>query len=594
MPSLRDSVSEADKGSSSGQVQSTQPTNTSNSFTRDNLHLAEAKVRSVDNVAYLDPTEHRHGSEVHLSSLGPPPGIAMIQPTSDLYDLNSPFKEFSADVDRIIETQGRRPSGHGAGTIGPGSPRTLSSRTITQSVSMDGNKLLDDISAQTAYLNERINSLEAHFRPNSLFLTHIDGLVTHINRVTTYLNIISKNTDRRFAILANAHTQHSGQIMARQHELEQGFDGRIDHQMNGLMNQLDNRAADLRKRIDVTNEVLDQLTTTFNQLHVNNLSKQVQKNSATLQDMSNQLEHIFESVHQELENIRANTHAAAVTMSARNLLQAPCTTPPEHPKYSPGGEKGRNNEISFTIKGAAAKKASALSSILDSPVPSSTISSTPTPTPQLVLSSQLSKQRQNPPNDISSTPTPIAKLSPATPSSKPHEPPSPPSPPVKDLNQETHNLVMRNNIGLSKIMTSEESYWAPRNVARRAADMQAAASNTAAIKPSLSDEQRSRMFRERLAKVGVRSSSRSSSRKRVRDARIEVVKEEDYTVCGSPDRGKDVKKDDAERYGNRNQVEDTKQEEQAYGNLDQFEQLLEERSRAVSRAGTEGMLDPFF
>ncbi|KAL9007322.1 MAG: hypothetical protein Q9180_009697, partial [Flavoplaca navasiana] len=132
MPSLRDSISEAGRGSSNGHVQSTQPTNTSNSFTRDNLHPAEAKVES-DNVAYLDPTEHRHGSEAHLSSLRPPPGIAMIQPTSDLYDLANPFKEFSADVDRIIETQGRRPSSHGAGTIGPGSPRTLSSRTITQS-----------------------------------------------------------------------------------------------------------------------------------------------------------------------------------------------------------------------------------------------------------------------------------------------------------------------------------------------------------------------------------------------------------------------------------------------------------------------------
>ncbi|KAL9024636.1 MAG: hypothetical protein Q9180_007847 [Flavoplaca navasiana] len=445
-----------------------------------------------------------------------------------------------------------------------------------------------------AYLNERINSLEAHFRPNSRFLTHIDGLVTHINRVTTYLNIISKNTDRRFTILTNAHSQHSGQITARQHELEQGFDKRIDHQTNGLMDQLDNRAADLRARIDVTNEVLDQLTTTFNQLHVNDLSKQVQTNSATLQEMSNQLERIFESVHQELENIRANTHAAAVTMSARNFLQAPFTTAPEHlkdPKHSPVGEKERNNEIGFTIKGAAAKKASALSSILDSPVPSSTVSSTPTPTPQLVLSSQLSKHRQHPPNDISSTPTPIAKPSSATPSTKPHEPTSPPPPPAKDLNQDTHALVMRNNIGLSKIMTSEESYWAPRNVARRAADMQAAASNTAAIKPSLTDGQRSRIFRERLAKVGVRS----SSRKRARDERVGVVKEEDDdTVCGSPDRGKDVKENDAEMYGNRKQVEDTKQEEQVYRNLDQFEQLLEERSRAVSRAGTEGMLDAFF
>ncbi|KAI4272149.1 MAG: hypothetical protein LQ337_005500 [Flavoplaca oasis] len=587
MPSLRDSVSEASKGSSSGQVQSTQPTNTSNSYTRDNLHLAEAKAKSVDNVACLDPTEHRHGS------LGPPPGIAMIQRTSDLYDLDNPFKDFSAHVDRIIDNQGRRPSSHGAGTIGPGSPRTLSSRTIAQNVSMDEKKLPDNISAQVAYLNDRINSLEAHFRPNSLFLTHIDGLVTHINRVTTYLNIISQNTDRRFAILTNAHTQHSGQIMARQHELEQGFDKRIDHQTNGLMDQLDNRAADLRSRIDATNEALDQLTTTFNQLHVNDLSKQVQTNSATLQEMSIQLEHIFESVHQELENIRANTHAAAVTMSARNLLQAPFTNPPEDPKppkHSPVGAKERNDEIGFTIKGAAAKKASARSSILDSPVPSSTISSTPTPTPQFVLSSEPFKHRQHPPIEISSTPTPVAKTSPATASSKPQEPPSPPSPLVNDLNQETHALVMRNNIGLSKIMTSEESYWAPQNVARRAADIKAAASSTAVIKPSLTDEQRSRMFRERLAKVGVRS----SSRKRVRDERVETVKEEEDTVCGSPDRGKDVKKDDAEMFGNLTQVEDTKQEEQVYGNLDQFEQLLEERSKAVSLAGTEGMLDPFF
>ncbi len=149
---------------------------------------------------------------------------------------------------------------------------------------------------------------------------------------------------------------------------------------------------------------------------------------------------------------------------------------------------------------------------------------------------------------------------------------------------------MRNNIGLSRIMTSEESYWAPRNVARRAADLQASASSKTTSKPSLTDEQRSRLFHERLAKVGVRS----SSRKRVKNLHVQGVKHEEEAVCGSSDRGKDVKDGDANMYGNSDRVEDRKGEEQVYGNLDQFEQLLGERSRAVSRAGTEGMLNPSF
>ncbi|KAL8650036.1 MAG: hypothetical protein Q9226_005312 [Calogaya cf. arnoldii] len=397
---------------------------------------------------------------------------------------------------------------------------SLSSCTMSHSENTDENNLPlpDGIAAQIAYLDRRIDSLEANFRPNSRFLTHIDGLVTHINRVTTYLNIISANTDRRFSILTDAHTQHLGQVVASQTELEQRFDRRIEHQATRFTDQLETRAVDFRTRIDVTNDVLDQFTTTFNRLHVDDLSARVQSNSDSLQELSNRLTHISESVHQELENIRTNTHAAAATMSAQPSRQAPITTP-QKDHESPIVEKQDEVAIGFTIKGAATRRTKATSSILDTPVEAE---------PFFTIAT-------------SSTHAPITTFAPT-----PQSSPRPPSNPAT-LDQETHALVMRNNIGLSKIMTSEDSYWAPRNIARRAAGMQAAA----APKPSLTDEQRTRLFQERLAKIGVRISAPSKQDK-------EVVEEKDDT--------------------------------EAYGSLDQFEQLLEEKSRCVSRAGS---LDPF-
>ncbi|KAL8846022.1 MAG: hypothetical protein Q9221_008853 [Calogaya cf. arnoldii] len=396
---------------------------------------------------------------------------------------------------------------------------SLSSCTMSHSENTDESNLPlpAGIAGQIAYLDKRIDSLEANFRPNSRFLTHIDGLITHINRVTTYLNIISANTDRRFSILTDAHTQHFGQVVASQTELEQRLDRRIEHQATRFIDQLETRAADFRTRVDVTNDVLDQFTTTFNRLHVDDLSARVQSNFDTLQELSNRLTHISESVHQELENIRANTHAAAATMSAQPSRQAPITTPQKD--YQPPPVKKQDGEaIGFTFKGAATRRTRATSFILDTPVETEPFFSIAT----------------------SSTDAPITTLS-----ADLQFPPNPPSN-LAALDQETHALVMRNNIGLSKIMTSEDSYWAPRNIARRAAEMQAAAP-----KPSLTDEQRAQLFQERLAKVGVRISPPSKQ-----------------------DRRGIEEKDDTE----------------VYGSLDQFEQFLEEESRCVSRAGS---LDPF-
>ncbi|KAL8752061.1 MAG: hypothetical protein Q9199_005993 [Rusavskia elegans] len=536
MPSLRDSSDSVDEGGadgSNGRVENTYPTNTTNSFTQNHLHTAETGVDPPDNAARPDPILRRRASEVHSNCSGlasrtaaalGPVIPAMIQRLkgidrqvkehdTDLYDLDNRFKDFSADVDEITDHRGLRTPRHHTRNNRSGSSHSLSA--MSHSPNTDENSLTDGIAAQIAYLDKRIDNLEANFRPNSRFLTHIDGLITHINRVTTYLNIVSANTDRRFAILTNAHTQHFGQVVARQTELEQRFDRRIEHQTTRFIDQLDNRAADLRTRIDVTNDVLDQLTTTFNRLHVDDLSTQVQSNSDALQELSNRLTHISESVHQELETIHANTHAAAATLSAQTTPQAPFKTPLKDPKPSPVVDE--EDEIGFTIKGAATRQAKTTPSILDSPVLAEPFFSIATPSTEPAITTQF----------------------------KTHRPPRNPPSTAKGLDQESRALVMRNNIGLSKIMTSDDSYWAPRNIARRAAEYQAAA---AAVQSSLTDEQRTRLFRERLAKAGVRI----SAAKQVKD-----VKEDD----------------DAE----------------VYGSLDQFEQLLEEKSRCVSRAGTEGM-----
>lgn len=524
MPSLRDSSGSGDEGGadgSNGWVENTYPTNTTNSFTQNHLHTAETGVEPPD------------ASEVHsncsglasrtAAALGPviPTMIQRLngidrqvkEHNTDLYDLDNRFKDFSADVDEITDHRGLRMPRHHTRNNRPGSSHSLSA--MSHSANTDEYSLPDGIAAQIAYLDKRIDALEANFRPNSRFLTHIDGLIAHINRVTTYLNIVSANTDRRFAILINAHTQHFGQVVARQTELEQRFDRRIEHQTTRFIDQLDNRAADLRTRIDVTNDVLDQLTTTFNRLHVDDLSTQVQSNSDALQELSNRLTHISESVHQELETIRSNTYAAAATISAQTSPQAPFKAPPKDPKPSPVVDE--EDEIGFTIKGAATRQSKTTPSILDSPVLAEPFFSIATPSTHPAITTQF----------------------------KPHRPPRNPPSTAKGLDQETRALVMRNNIGLSKIMTSDDSYWAPGNIARRATEYQAAA---AAVQSSLTDEQRTRLFRERLAKAGVRI----SAAKQVKD-----VKEDD----------------DAE----------------VYGSLDQFEQLLEEKSRCVSRAGTEGM-----
>ncbi|KAL8859707.1 MAG: hypothetical protein Q9178_003822 [Gyalolechia marmorata] len=499
---------------SSDQARPTNPTSTSHSFARVNRNLAETGVEPFgtasgpDLVAPHGATKIRFNSAEMASRTTTALGTvvpAMIQRLNnidrqvrehhiDLYDLDNRFKDFSADIDEITEYHGLRHPRHRTRGNRPGSSHSLSS------MSTDDNNLPAGITAQIVYLDRRINSLEAHFQPNSPFLTHVDGLVTHINRVATQLNIISSNTDGRFALLTDAHTKHSQEIVAHQTELEQRLERRIQHQTTRFMDRVEKTTVDFRARINTTNEVLDQITTTFNRLHVEDLGAQVQSNCDTLQELSNRLTHISESIHQELENIRANTHAAAATMSARTPPQPSASTP---------------------LKGHHSPPAP--SSILDSPVPEA-LFSMETQTTQPVIEVQ---SNNHPASSVRSSA-------------------------FEELDSETRALVMHNDIGLSKIMTSDDSYWSPRNVARRAADIRAAAAVSSAGSPILTNEQRTRLFKERSAKAGIRLSAPKSLRT-----------------------GKDV----------------AANQEGAYGGLDRFEQLLEEKSLA-SHADTEGVFAP--
>ncbi|KAI4097014.1 MAG: hypothetical protein LQ339_006870 [Xanthoria mediterranea] len=526
MPSLRDpsgSIDEGGANDSSGLVEDTHPTNTSHSFTQEDLPTAETGAGpSGGNAARRRASEvcsHSSGLAGQTATVLGPVIPAMIQPLNgidrhvkehnpEFSHLDDCFKDFSADADKITDHHASSTPRLCARANRRGSSHSLSG--ISHSANTDENNLPEGLAAQIAYLDKRIDGLETNFRPNSRFRTHIDGLITHINRVTTYSNITSANTDLRFAILTNAHTQHFGQLVARQTELEQRTDRSIEHQTTRFMDQLEDRAADVHAKIDVTNQVLDQLMTMFNRLHVDDLSTQVQINRDALQELSNRLTHISEDVHQELDTIRA----AAAPMSAQTSPQAPLETPPQDSNPSPV-VKG---EIGFTIRGAATRQAKPTPSILDSPVLAEPVSTITTPSTPPAITTQLKRHR--PPRNPLTTPA--------------------------KLEQESLALVMRNNIGLSKVMTSEDSYWAPRNVARRAADYQAAA---AAVQTSLTDEQRSHLFRERLVKAGVR--------------------------IAAPTQPRSPREDD---------------DAQAYGSLDRFEQLLEEKSRCVSRAGTEGML----
>ena len=493
------------------QVQSTNPTSTSHTFTRVNRNLAETEVGPFGTASGPDLVAPHGASEVRFNSAEMASRTttalgtvvpAMIQRLNnidrqvrehhtDLYDLDNRFKDFSADVDEITEYHGLRQPRHRTRGNRPGSSHSLSS------MSTDDNNLPDGVTAQIAYLDRRINGLEAHFQPDSLFLAHVDGLVTHINRVATQLNIISSNTDGRFALLTDAHTKHSQEIVARQTELEQRLERRIDHQTTRFMDRIGNTTADFRARINTTNEVLDQITTTFNRLHVEDLGAQVQSNCDTLQELSNRLTHISESIHQELENIRANTHAAAATMSARTPPQPPVTTPFKNHHSLP-----------------------APSSILDSPVPEALFT--------------METQATQPAIEVQSNNHPASSVR---------------SSAFEELDSETRALVMHNDIGLSKIMTSDDSYWSPRNVARRAADIRAAAAASSPGRPILTDDQRTRLFKERSAKAGIRISAPKSLR-----VGEEVVAKQ----------------------------------EGAYGGLDRFEQFLEEKSMA-SHAETEGV-----
>ncbi|KAL8773703.1 MAG: hypothetical protein Q9209_001471 [Squamulea sp. 1 TL-2023] len=493
----RDSVDSPKEGGTSCSNDKGDSTLTNDPFFRDDFNHADPRIEPSGDTARLDSLVRHCASQDRSNSSGPagriPTGLgpvvpAMIDCSNGIHRQakehnTDPYDMENRNVDKITEYHGLKHPQHRTEGNGPAGFPGFS--TMSHSASTDDSYLPDGCTAQVAYLETRIRSLEAHFQPNSLFLSHIDGLVSHINRVTTQLNVISSNADSRFAILTNAYTKHFGQVVARQTELEQRFDRRIQHQTTRFLEQLDHRAADFKTRIDVTNEVLDQLTTTFNRLHVDDLGAQVRQNFDTLQELSNRLVHMIESVHQELENIRTNTHAAAATMSAQSPPQPAVTTPAE---ISP-----------------------VTSSILDTPVPQA----------------------------LPSIETQASRPAMTTQSSSHHPQPDPPST-SEPLDQETHALVMRNNIGLSKIMTSDDSYWAPRNVARRAADLVAAATSTAG--PNLSDEQRTRLFKERSAKAGVRVS----------------------VPAGLRVKGRAKEK-----------------EEEAYGCLDQFEQLLEEKSRTI-------------
>ncbi|KAL8998248.1 MAG: hypothetical protein Q9169_002652 [Polycauliona sp. 2 TL-2023] len=217
----------------------------------------------------------------------------------------------------------------------------------SNSNSAETNNLEDGVAGQLAILEARINSLEAHFRPDSLFLTNIQGLVGHINRVTAHLNLISKNTDHRFTLLTNAHTRHFEQVAMRRIELEQLFKERIEDQTTDFTTRLDNQAVDFGRRIEETNKFLDRLTATFDNLHVDDLAAKVQDNANALQELNNRLHTIAKSVYQGLEAIRAMVNAAAATVptqippppppSAAPL--SPLSPPPQVPSELPPGDK---------------------------------------------------------------------------------------------------------------------------------------------------------------------------------------------------------------------------------------------------------------
>lgn len=379
---------------------------------------------------------------------------------------------------------------------------------------VDEDNLPDALPALIVYLFNRINRLSALIQPSGYLFNHIDGLTVHVNRVATQANTITTNFDNRFITLTSGLIAQVKRIDARQEDFERQVERRFDHQAARFLLQMKRFASDLRAQIQEVATQSDQLTAFFNRLHIEDLTVQVRQHTNQLQETTNRLASLSENINQELENIRASTDAAGAAMpvnahektesSSSDLdctaLQVPVATTIE------------NNHIP-----------KAPSPILDGPIPDAFVATLIEPHPDI---------SSYPASNSTSTSTPATEMPPPN-----HHSPPASSSTFDALDKDTLARVMRNDIGLSRIRTSDDSYWAPRNMARRAAKIQQAATIAGS---SLTANERARIFAERSKRAGIRISAPTNA-------------------AEEKERGEGA---------------------EAYASLDRFEEMLEGMSRA--------------
>ncbi|KAL8724842.1 MAG: hypothetical protein Q9166_007722 [cf. Caloplaca sp. 2 TL-2023] len=373
---------------------------------------------------------------------------------TDLYDLDNRFRDFSVDVDEINEYHGLSHPDHRARDTAS-SPTSQTSSPTPNTSNMDQASMPEGVARQITWLAARVNHLTSILqRPNSNLINHIDNLTDRVNQVTANQNTIGADVDARFAALTNGLTTHIQRLKTLHDTSVMELNRRIDHQTLRFERRIDRLGDTFRAQIETVIGVVDDLTTQFNRLHVEDLSVTVQQHTSLLQELSNRITHMNESFHQELENIRANTHAAVAMQVSRH----------------------RNSAASSSVQDNIAPRAPAAAQVSFQQIPPA-----PPSTPDTTSEAPL--------------PMPFTLASTAPPST------------FDTLSPTTRAQVMRNDIGLSRIMTSDDSYWAPRQVAARAAATSIAASAVSTANNPPTNDQRVRLFQERSARAGIRVSA---------------------------------------------------------------------------------------
>ncbi|KAL8698256.1 MAG: hypothetical protein Q9224_001931, partial [Gallowayella concinna] len=198
------------------------------------------------------------------------------------------FAGFSSDVEEINELNGLR---HPRDEDSHSSSLTNSSTT-----DMNNNNLPDGVSAQIAYLFNRINRLSALIKPDGCLSNQINNLTTHVDHVAAHANAITTNVNGRFTILTNALTTNVTSIEARLDDLKRLVDRRFEHQAAHFLLQIKRFTADLHTQVQEIITQSDRLTALFKSVHVEDLSVQVQEIAHDIANMS-------ENVNEEPETI---------------------------------------------------------------------------------------------------------------------------------------------------------------------------------------------------------------------------------------------------------------------------------------------------